>query len=232
MGPTVSFWSQERTWRLLAVHVRFVAISAASRCSKIGDQAATVGHESEVRQRLPGEIACFAIRNTTSHSCTGLAQPMQRSARVKPFWQERIRVQIARLFKFYAALAQKRLQTSLVEGVECFGAPTEVMIADEDLWNGRRVNSRFQHVADLAAPIALLVVGGIEIDRPVGNVESLEQLAHGPAELAPFEGDMTTGWLASDVTLATNASASGVSCVGASAIGLPGVVAAGLTSNR
>src|SRR5262245_31914886 len=95
-------------------------------------------------------------------------------SRMQPLRQERISIHIGRLFEFHSALAEKCLQASIVEGIKCFCTAANMMLADKDLWDGRGLDASFQHIADLAAPIVLLVVRRIEIDRPIRNVECLE----------------------------------------------------------
>ena len=88
-------------------------------------------------------------------------------SRVKPFRQERICIHLPVLLDFDSAALQQFLQPPIVEGVEGLGASADVVVANEDLRDGGGVYTFPKRDADLPAPIALLVLGGIEIHRAV-----------------------------------------------------------------
>src|SRR6185295_18189462 len=106
---------------------------------------------------------------------------------MKPLGQERIGVHVVCLFEAHAVVAHELLQAPVIERIKRFGASADMLVPDEYLRDGRRLGAHLEHIADLAAPIVLLVIGRIEIDRSVRNSKLLEQLAHRPAELAPFQ---------------------------------------------
>jgi hypothetical protein len=115
--------------------------------------------------------------------------PAQLS-RVKPLRQERVGVHVTSRPDPYSVLTQQRLQVSVVEGAERLGASADMAVANEDLRDRWGADAMPQHLADSSAEIALLVVGRIEIDRAVGNIERLEQL---PANANPTRASRRCG---------------------------------------
>ena len=92
---------------------------------------------------------------------------------MKPFGEERISVHVVRLFEAHAVVAHELLQPAVVERIERFGASADVLVANEYLRNGRRLGAHLEHIADLATPVVLLVVGRVEIDRSIRNSNCL-----------------------------------------------------------
>jgi hypothetical protein len=78
---------------------------------------------------------------------------------MQPLGQERIGVNVVRRLERNSIVAHQLLQPPVIERIEGFGAATDVLVGDEYLRNGRRLGARLAHVADLAAPIILLVGG-------------------------------------------------------------------------
>src|SRR4030095_10488666 len=104
---------------------------------------------------------------------------------MQPLGQERIGVNVLRRFECDPIVVHELLQPPVIERIEGFGAPADVLIGDEDLRDGRRFGARLEHIADLPAPIVLLIGGRIEVHGPIGNLERLEERAHRPAQLTP-----------------------------------------------
>jgi hypothetical protein len=84
---------------------------------------------------------------------------------MQPLGQERIGVDVVRLLEGNSIVAHELLQPSVIERIEGFGAAADILVGDEYLRNGRRLGARLEHVADLPAPIILLVGGRIEVHR-------------------------------------------------------------------
>src|SRR5215813_6925820 len=82
-----------------------------------------------------------------------------RLSRMQPLWQERIGVHVLGRLEVHAVVAHELLQPPVIERIERFGASADVLVADEDLRDGRRFGPHFKNIADLATPIVLLVGG-------------------------------------------------------------------------
>src|SRR5690606_1571738 len=116
----------------------------------------------------------------------GLA-PSGGLARLQPLRQQRVGIDVDALVVADALLLEPALYRAVAPRVEQIRAAADVLAADEDLRDRPRAGALRAHRADLAAPIAGLVLDGVEVDAAVIDAEPREQLADGPAELAPLE---------------------------------------------
>jgi hypothetical protein len=80
-------------------------------------------------------------------------------SRMQPLGQDRIGVDVVRWLERNSIVAHELLQPPVIERIEGFGAAADVLLGDEYLRNGWRLGAHLEHVADLAAPIILLVGG-------------------------------------------------------------------------
>ena len=110
-----------------------------------------------------------------------------RSAGVDPAREQGVGVDVGLAEVGDVVVGQKPLQAALLPGGEGVGGAAEVGAGDEDLGDGRDADAAAEGDADLAAEIAFLVGGGVEVDRAVGDAGAGEEVADRPAELAPFE---------------------------------------------
>src|SRR5690606_36721631 len=104
---------------------------------------------------------------------------------LQPLRQKRVGVDVGALVVTDAALVEPAPQRAVAPCIEQIGAAADVHAADVDVRDGPRAGALRDHGADVPAPISCLAIAGVEIDAQVLHTDPCEELADGPAELAP-----------------------------------------------
>src|SRR5262245_44519383 len=130
--------------------------------------------------------------------CPSLDVSSSALARLQPLRQQRVGIEVRARIELDAALGQQLACGAAAPRVEQVGRAADVRAADEDLRDRARARARGEHGANLAAEVVFLKRDGIEIDAQEWDAKPREQLAHGPAELAPLEREQDDGLVAHD----------------------------------
>src|SRR5690606_32852905 len=119
---------------------------------------------------------------------TGL-RALRRFSRLQPLRKQRIRVDLDRRVKWDSAFPQPLLKFAALHRVEDLGTAADVLAAHENLGDRADAQPRRQHRAELPAAVSFLVLNRVQVDTSVVHPKLAEELAHGPAEFAPVQGE-------------------------------------------
>ena len=110
-------------------------------------------------------------------SSVDMAVTISASRAVDPAGHEGIELIADGVLEGDAVLGEQGLQAALGEGGEDVGGTTDQLATDEGLRNRSHGRSLGERGADLAAPVVGLQGGGVDVDRAVGDLAALEELA-------------------------------------------------------
>src|SRR4051812_8709106 len=105
---------------------------------------------------------------------------------MQPRRQERVGIHVYGSVVHDATLIEKLLKAPRFIRVEYIRTAAEELSADENLWNRAARRACGERRANLSAPVILLILHRVEIDRAVRYAVPREQSPHRPAELTPL----------------------------------------------
>lgn len=136
------------------------------------------GEQSSSRSRSPPITPSWMKRRTMAvFASVDMAVTISASRAVDPAGHEGIELIADGVLEGDAVPGEQGLQAALGEGGEDVGGTTDQLATDEGLRNRSHGRSLGERGADLAAPVVGLQGGGVDVDRAVGDLAALEELA-------------------------------------------------------